>query len=124
MVTTRELYCGTGEPKASAVDRVTDDQRRDVAARMRELMSECLTLPLIVAIVQVINDCLPEEGGPYAFILADLIDRSTCHVRATDHEFEDSVRCDRCHKTFARPWEPFNYCPSCGAEVVDEDGAN
>lgn len=47
-------------------------------------------------------------------------DRPTCHIRETDHEFEDSVRCDRCHKTFARPWEPFNYCPNCGAEVLDD----
>ncbi|MGO5267818.1 hypothetical protein ACTQ1D_03940 [Parafannyhessea umbonata] len=36
-------------------------------------------------------------------------------------EFEDSVRCDRCRTTFNRPWEPFKYCPNCGAEVVDDE---
>ena len=52
--------------------------------------------------------------------IADLIDRQTCHIIETDHEFEDSVRCDRCRTTFNRPWEPFKYCPNCGAEVVDD----
>lgn len=59
------------------------------------------------------------ENETYA-ALADLIDRPTCHISETDHEFEDSVRCDRCRTTFNRPWEPFKYCPNCGAEVVDE----
>ena len=52
-------------------------------------------------------------------LLADLIDRPTCHISETDHEFEDSVRCDRCRTKFNRPWEPFRYCPNCGAEVID-----
>ena len=51
--------------------------------------------------------------------LADFIDRPTCHISETDHEFEDSVRCDRCQVTFSRPWEPFKFCPSCGAEVIE-----
>ena len=51
--------------------------------------------------------------------IADLIDRPTCRICATDHEYEDSVRCDRCRMTFRRPWEPFKYCPNCGAEVVE-----
>lgn len=51
--------------------------------------------------------------------IADLIDRPTCHISETDHEFEDSVRCDRCQMTFNRPWEPFKFCPNCGAEVMD-----
>ena len=59
------------------------------------------------------------ENETYA-ALADLIDRPTCHISETDHEFEDSVRCDRCRTTFNRPWEPFKYCPNCGAEVVGE----
>lgn len=52
--------------------------------------------------------------------IADLIDRPTCHISERDHEFEDSVRCDRCQVTFSRPWEPFKYCPNCGAEVIDD----
>lgn len=60
------------------------------------------------------------ENETYA-ALANFIDRPTCHIRETDHEFEDSVRCDRCQMTFNRPWEPFKYCPNCGAEVVEDD---
>lgn len=59
---------------------VTDNQRREVAARIRELMSECFFLPLFVVIAQAINDCLPEEEGAYALILADLIDRPKCSM--------------------------------------------
>ena len=53
--------------------------------------------------------------------LADIIDRPTCHISETDHEFEDSVRCDRCRTTFNRPWEPFKYCPNCGAVIIDAE---
>ena len=48
-------------------------------------------------------------------------DRPTCHISETDHEFEDSVRCDRCRTTFNRPWEPFKYCPNCGAVVTEKE---
>ena len=58
-----------------------------------------------------------EEG---AARLADLID-PTCHMVDTDHEYEDSIRCDVCQMTFNRPWEPFKFCPNCGARVVSDD---
>lgn len=48
-------------------------------------------------------------------------DRPTCHIRETGHEYEDSVRCDRCNMTFNRPWEPFRFCPECGAKVVCDE---
>lgn len=55
--------------------------------------------------------------------LADLIDPTlidpTCHMVDTDHEYEDSIRCDVCQMTFNRPWEPFKFCPNCGARVVE-----
>lgn len=97
---------------------ITDRDRREVAARIRERLSEGKDRYLDVLIGNAMSGCVP-DGVTYGETVADLIDRQTCHVQATDHEFEDSVRCDRCHKTFARPWEPFNYCPNCGAEVVD-----
>ena len=43
----------------------------------------------------------------------------TCSIHETDHEYEDSIRCSACRMTFNRPWEPFKYCPNCGAKVVD-----
>jgi len=39
----------------------------------------------------------------------------------TDHEYEDSIRCDACQMTFNRPWEPFKFCPQCGHRVVIDD---
>ena len=42
----------------------------------------------------------------------------TCHMVDTDHEYEDSIRCDVCQMTFNRPWEPFKFCPNCRARVV------
>lgn len=44
----------------------------------------------------------------------------TCRIYDTDHGFEDSIRCDSCQMTFNRPWQPFKFCPSCGAKVVQE----
>lgn len=97
----------------------SDVQRREVAARMREIMRvdphEWLDVMLAKAAVDVMGD-----GKKIGETIADLIDRPTCRICATDHEYEDSVRCDRCRMTFRRPWEPFKYCPNCGAEVRDD----
>jgi hypothetical protein len=69
--------------------------------------------------VDISGMCTHEAEETVYAVLAGLIDRPTCHIRETDHEFEDSVRCDRCQVTFNRPWEPFKFCPSCGAEVIE-----
>lgn len=105
---------------------ITDNQRRRVVAELREASTGAYrhvdSLDVIANVVGVEVDgklSREVENETYA-ALADFIDRPTCHIRETDHEFEDSVRCDRCRTTFNRPWEPFRYCPNCGAEVVDE----
>lgn len=96
----------------------SDEKRREVAKRMREYdvleFRESAIVPFL--------DFLGHGYVNWRAIideLADLIDRPTCRICATDHEYEDSVRCDRCRMTFMRPWEPFKYCPNCGAEVVE-----
>ena len=102
---------------------ISDEVRREIANGLRRLAdgrhstgvpdSEILdVLEISPADTPNCSDACDVE------ILADLIDRPTCHISETDHEFEDSVRCDRCQMTFNRPWEPFKFCPSCGAEVV------
>ena len=98
---------------------ISDSERREVAERMRVYdvseFKESAIVPFL--------DCLGVGYLNWREILdslADLIDRETCHISETDHEFEDSVRCDRCRTTFNRPWEPFKYCPNCGAEVIDD----
>lgn len=105
---------------------ITDNQRRRAVAELREASTGAYrhvdSLDVIANVVGVEVDgklSREVENETYA-ALADFIDRPTCHIRETDHEFEDSVRCDRYRTTFNRPWEPFRYCPNCGAEVVDE----
>ena len=95
--------------------RISDDKRREVAARMREIMRDDPHGWLDAMVVNAVTDVL--GGVAIGGTVADLIDRPTCHISETDHEFEDSVRCDRCQMTFNRPWEPFKFCPNCGAEV-------
>ena len=95
----------------------SDKQRREVAMRMREILRDdphgWLDVMLAKAVVDVMGD-----GEKIGETIAGLIDRPTCRICATDHEYEDSVRCDRCRMTFRRPWEPFKYCPNCGAKVI------
>ena len=68
------------------------------------------------------------ENETYA-TLADFIDRPTCEFKPAygpDLMGEVSlVECTACAWTI-EPWNAydFRYCPNCGAEVLDEDGAN
>ena len=102
---------------------ITDNERREVAKELRKLAT-----PGCIRYAEEFYEELREivafdRDGSFdgvANSLADLIDRPTCHISETDHEFEDSVRCNRCRTTFNRPWEPFKYCPNCGAEVADD----
>ena len=96
----------------------TSDERREVAERLRMAANfdEWLDLTIENAIFGVFG----EVRRPIADTLADLID-PTCHMVDTDHEYEDSIRCDVCQMTFNRPWEPFKFCPNCGARVVSDD---
>lgn len=99
--------------------RISDEKRREVAERLRKDVGESSCIDY--AVFRIGKEVLGIDGccgAKAAHVLADLIDRPTCHICETDHEFEDSVRCDRCRMTFMRPWEPFKYCPECGARVV------
>lgn len=105
---------------------ISEEERRRAVAELREASTGAYrhvdSLDVIASSVgvEVAGKFSHEvENETYA-ALADLIDRPTCHISETDHEFEDSVRCDRCRTTFNRPWEPFKYCPNCGAEVAGE----
>ena len=50
-------------------------------------------------------------------VLADLID-PTCHVVPFDEN--RLSHCSSCGHPILKPWP--NFCPCCGARVVDEDG--
>lgn len=104
---------------------ITDERRREIAGNLRYCAEMCHSTGVLDSDVLNALDihCGDTDWVSSAYDvekLADLIDRQTCHIIETDHEFEDSVRCDRCRTTFNRPWVPFKYCPNCGAEVVDD----
>lgn len=102
---------------------ITRHGRREVAERLRGVTEEELQYVFLEEILNsaVGGRCFDDEGdidnGLILNRLADLID-PTCHMVDTDHEYEDSIRCDVCQMTFNRPWEPFKFCPNCGARVV------
>lgn len=126
---------------------ISDDERREVAKRMRELPSDtyaalkeweegCLFIEASIGdeadysqIHNAILGCFPAEymqPGDYEELherLADLIDRPTCHVTSRPGNDENDV-CDSCsvcdfgwHKSRFDP--PYRYCPNCGATVVE-----
>jgi len=105
---------------------INEEERRRAVAELREASTgayrhvDSLDVIANSVGVEVTGKFSHEVENETYTALADLIDRPTCHISETDHEFEDSVRCDRCRTTFNRPWEPFKYCPNCGAEVVGE----
>lgn len=102
---------------------ISDEKRREVAKRMREYDVAEFRESAIVPFLECLGHGYRDWRG-ILDTLADLIDRPTCHISETDHEFEDSVRCDRCRTTFNRPWEPFKYCPNCGAVVTEKEEDN
>lgn len=99
-----------------------DKQRPEVVKRLRNggiARNSKEAYVLLLRCVGIRPQLPATSTYKYAMVhIADLIDRPTCRICATDHEYEDSVRCDRRRMTFRRPWEPFKYCPNCGAEVI------
>lgn len=101
----------------------SDKQRREVAGLLRQMADahyavEASRVARALGLEYEVCGTVVAFNSAAVQALADLIDRPTCRICATDHEYEDSVRCDRCRMTFRRPWEPFKYCPNCGAEVI------
>lgn len=105
---------------------MTDDERREVAAKLREPFDVLPQGRYYHASHTLFGMGLyaSSEGALRLGVrrLADLIEpeERTCRIYDTDHEFEDSIRCDACKMTFRRPWQPFKFCPNCGARVIQE----
>ena len=105
---------------------MTDDERREVAARLREPFDVLPQGRYYHASHTLFGMGLyaSSEGALRLGVrrLADLIapEERTCRIYDTDHGFEDSIRCDACQMTFRRPWQPFKFCPNCGAKVIQE----
>lgn len=107
----------------------TDEQRREVAAKMRELYRLHPNEYLDVMIARAMRAVLGHDPAlPYALAFADLIDRPA--YEAIEHGRPDESHvCKSCSKCSYGWFEnihdkPYSYCPNCGAEVIDEDGSN
>lgn len=104
---------------------ISDDERREVAARMREIMRDdphgWLDVMVGKAVVGVMGD-----GEKIGETVADLIDRPTCRLELTDVETHGSAKvriyeCSECGRTCEEIYGKYERCPHCGAEVVADD---
>lgn len=105
---------------------ISDSDRRDVAARMREIMHQYPHGFLDNVITQSVIDVMG-AGKKIGEIVADLIDRPTCFD--TESQDSKSFTCSACGFTdsriFVNPFSlslyyakpNYHYCPSCGREI-------
>lgn len=108
---------------------ISDYERRAVAAQMREIQREnphgWLDAMVMNAVIDVLGD-----GRKIGEIVADLIDRPTCHD-TSDNDYE--FKCSNCSAYTLKPGnycsevgymsgsgEHLRYCQNCGAEIVDD----
>lgn len=101
---------------------ISDEKRREVARRLRSLDERIDGVPLLstkqehdatalCAIRAVVGK------GDVFHLLADLIDRPTCH-KVIPNEMEGHVFCSKCGAEIGEYGVP-NYCHNCGAELVE-----
>ena len=107
---------------------ITDEERREVAARMRKIMLDnpdvWLDDTIACAVYDVLDDC--ETIGES---LASLIDRPTCYV--VEHKTHcGSYGCEEAGQLWVLSCGdecvndsdfPPNYCPECGAMVFEKE---
>lgn len=99
----------------------TDDQRREVAVRLRTLadgespMAECSVDALYTALG------LPCSGTGIECaaigFLADLIDRPTARINVNKH---GRAYCPNCGCDDWSIADGSRYCPNCGVELIDD----
>ena len=109
---------------------ITNNERREVAENLRGMCSrECRYAEQFY---ELLNETVMREWDFHSFQdvadrLADLIEpepERTCHMR--DTHWDDGQRtwgciCSECgakHERKSGKW--MNYCPNCGAKVVEE----
>lgn len=105
----------------------TNEERRKVAERLRALASHREVDKEFVhdALGLYMGECIDGYDPVGVMELADLIEpepERTCHLRETDHDYEASYRCDACKRVVWIDWKGNprpNYCPKCGAKVVE-----
>lgn len=110
---------------------ISDEKRREVAARLRGVTEEELRSMFLGEILDcaIGGRCLDDEGNIDERLilnrLADLIDRPTCETIEHGQPYESHVckSCSRCSYGWFEDIhdKPYSYCPNCGAEVVNDD---
>ena len=105
---------------------ISDEERREVAARMREIMRRSPNCFLDNMVARSVNDVMV-DGMTIGETVADLIDRPTCrNIYAETVKVgtcENGFKCSECGNTVEdyegyRVSGEFNYCSKCGAIVV------
>ena len=112
---------------------ISDEERREVATRLRSMKPEETTFPFgKPVLMHIFRSVFPNQMFLTNWILrlpyqlADLIDRPTCeYVPIGNRRFGCSwcghvVRLDYDELIADEIHMPFNYCPNCGAEVVED----
>lgn len=103
--------------------KINDEKRREVAARMRDIMRRHPRCFLDNMVAQSVLD-LMGDGVKIGEIVAELIDRPTCRNEGGELGFFCSECGEDCLNTKKIPCGVActhipNYCPNCGAEVVE-----
>lgn len=98
---------------------ITDDERCEIAAKIREMHENAPHIPFYVAVQQAMSERLP-AGADYCRALADLIDRPTTtrHGKFKTKYGRETPCCEVCGYSIGdMRW---NHCPKCGAAIVDD----
>lgn len=96
---------------------ISDEKRREVAARMRKYDVAEFKESAIVPFLEILGHGYTGWRGVLDE-LVDLIDRPTCRKLIPD-EMEGYVFCSNCGAEIGEYGVP-NYCHNCGAKVVDK----
>lgn len=107
---------------------ISDERRREVAARMRGIMRRYPNCFLDNMVAQSVLDVMG-DGVTIGETVADLIDRPTCRNVYDENEMGSCINgfeCSECGNMVEdyegyRVSGEFNYCSKCGAEVVSDD---
>lgn len=101
---------------------ISDEERREVAHRMREFDVSEFKESAIVPFLECLGIGYVNWRGVLDMI-ADLIDRPTC--RNEEDSYDRTFLCSACgyeaytySDSNCNPHD-FSYCPECGAEVVE-----
>lgn len=102
--------------------RSLDDTVKDqIKARMARLSNEELATSLVaeLGLCIALADCgfNTETSGDFWALLADLIDRPTCHLVI---DAEERATCSNCGCS-ALYMADASFCPDCGAKIIKED---